>query len=108
MIKLTDAEIAVKLAELNKQVSVLLPCILELTSSVMGRNLTIQQFHAIIGAKNNPFANIATGQYTSPEAFQTEWAEKMIEYYEPRKMYWHTDEDIPNVIRLYRDKNIRQ
>ena len=108
MVKLTDQEVAARLAELESQVLKQLPGVLALASYVLGRNLSVHQFHAIIGAKNNLFANIATGQYISPEAFQTEWAEKMIEYYEPSKKYWHSDEDIPNVIRLYRDKNIRQ
>lgn len=53
MIKLTDQEVAAKLLELESQVRKQLPGILDLASFVLGRELTVQQFHAIIGAKNN-------------------------------------------------------
>ena len=108
MVRLTNEEIAVKLESLDRQVHEQLPRILSIASSVLGKELSIHQFHAIIGAKNNLFANIATGQYTSPEAFQTEWAEKMIEYYEPYSKAWQKEEDWPNVVRLYRNDIIRQ
>lgn len=108
MARLTNEEILMKLTQLDRQVHEQLPGVLSLASFVLGRELSIHQFHAIIGAKNNLFANVATGQYTSPEAFQTEWAEKMIAYYEPYSKAWQNEEDWPNVVRLYRNDTIRQ
>lgn len=108
MVKLTEDEIAAKLADLNNQISAQLPSILELASSVLGRNLTVHQFHGIIGGKNDEFAKIASSQFASPEDFQTKWAEKMLEFYEPSRKYWHKEEDLPSVIRLYRNETIRQ
>lgn len=108
MARLTNEEILMKLTQLDRQVHEQLPGVLSLASFVLGRELSIHQFHAIIGAKNNLFVNVATGQYTSPEAFQTEWAEKMIAYYEPYSKAWQNEEDWPNVVRLYRNDTIRQ
>lgn len=51
MVRLTNEEILMKLTQLDRQVHEQLPGVLSLASFVLGRELSIHQFHAIIGAK---------------------------------------------------------
>ena len=107
MIELSKIEIEKKIAELDKLLKERRDSILAIASSVLRSDISIHVFHGIIGSKNNLFANVATHQYTSVEAFQAIWAEKMLQYYEPYRKYWHKEEDLPRILRLYNNEIIR-
>ena len=107
MIELSKIEIEKKIAELDKLLKERRDSILAIASSVLRSDISIHVFHGIIGSKNNLFANVATHQYTSVEAFQAIWAEKMLQYYEPYRKYWHKEEELPRILRLYNNEIIR-
>ena len=81
MIELSKIEIENRIADLDKLLKDQQDSVLAIVSSVLGSDISIHMFHGIIGSKNNLFANVATHQYTSVEAFQTIWAEKMLQFY---------------------------
>ena len=107
MIELSKIEIENRIAELDKLLKDQRDSILAEASSVLDSDISVHMFHGIIGSKNNLFANVATHQYTSVEAFQAIWAEKMLQYYEPYRKYWHKEEELPRILRLYNNEIIR-
>lgn len=104
----TKEDILERLIELNMQIEAQRGSILSLASSVLGRYVSLPSLHGIIGGKNRDFADVEKKQFLSPAEFQAAWAEQMIAYYEPSKKYWKTADDLPPIIKLYKNPTIRQ
>jgi hypothetical protein len=63
---------------LTEQLDKLRPDAIRVASSVKGRTLSLQGFHAVIGGKNNTYVDSVRTQFEDPEDFLAKWTHGLV------------------------------